>query len=121
MVDWKNPDLEAKLGILSVQLSYAILGLYGWQYIHSSHVEIALLRRQLPFRWPLLSYISARFSFLIAIILAAVQSSPFLTSVNCQSLNFVTLFSVNFALGCSTTNLVIRTHAHIYLVSRSIS
>ncbi|KAG2067789.1 hypothetical protein BDR04DRAFT_1104557 [Suillus decipiens] len=109
MVDWNDPDLEAKLGIFSVQLLYAILGLYSWQYIRSSHVEIALLRRQLPFRWPLLSYISARFSFLVAIILAAVQSSPFPSIVNCQSINFVTLFSVNFALGCSTTNLVIRT------------
>ncbi|KAG1877354.1 hypothetical protein F4604DRAFT_1759578 [Suillus subluteus] len=98
MVDWNNPDLEAKLGILSVQLLYAILGLYGWEYIRSSHVEIALLRRQLPFRWPLFSYITARFSFLIAVILQATQSSP-----------FYTIFWTNVAVGCSTTNLVIRT------------
>ncbi|KAG1835807.1 hypothetical protein DFJ58DRAFT_820494 [Suillus subalutaceus] len=106
MVDWNDPDLEAKLGMLSVQLLYAILGLYGWEYIRSSHVEIALLRRQLPFRWPLLSYITARFSFLIAIILHAVQSSPFYTGVDCQSECF---FCTNVAIGCSTTNLMIRT------------
>ncbi|KAG1867641.1 hypothetical protein C8R48DRAFT_833059 [Suillus tomentosus] len=53
MVNWKDPDLEAKLETLSAQLLYAILGLYGWEYICSSHVEIALLRRKLPFRWPL--------------------------------------------------------------------
>ncbi|KAG1877355.1 hypothetical protein F4604DRAFT_1759620, partial [Suillus subluteus] len=72
-------------------------------------VEIALLRRQLPFRWPLLSYITARFSFLIAIILHAVQSSPFYTGVDCQSINFVIIFCTNVAIGCSTTNLMIRT------------
>ncbi|KAG2357510.1 hypothetical protein BDR07DRAFT_367360 [Suillus spraguei] len=53
MVHWDDPDLEAKLGILSVQLLYAILGLYSMEYIHSSYVEVALFRRQLPFRWPL--------------------------------------------------------------------
>jgi hypothetical protein len=29
MVDWNDPDLEAKLRTLSVQLFYAIFGLYG--------------------------------------------------------------------------------------------
>ncbi|KAG2098708.1 uncharacterized protein F5147DRAFT_655991 [Suillus discolor] len=29
MVNWNDPDLEAKLGTLSAQLLYAILGLYG--------------------------------------------------------------------------------------------
>jgi hypothetical protein len=29
MVNWKDPDLEAKLEVLSVQLLYAVLGLYG--------------------------------------------------------------------------------------------
>ncbi|KAG1845683.1 hypothetical protein DFJ58DRAFT_730748 [Suillus subalutaceus] len=132
MVNWNDPDLEAKLGILLVQLLYVILGLYGWEYIRSSYMEIALLRRQLPFRWPLLSYITARFSFLIAIILHAIQSSPFYTSVDCQSecfvdlifadeiyldlgMNFAVIFWTNVAIGCSTTNLMIRTHAHNYL------
>ncbi|KAG1776619.1 hypothetical protein EV702DRAFT_1107856 [Suillus placidus] len=109
MVDWNDPDLEEKLGILSVQLSYAILGLYGWEYIRSSHVEMALLRRQLPFRWPLLSYIAARFSFLIATVLLATQFSPFHTSVDCQCMNFAIMFSTNIAIGCSATNLMIRT------------
>ncbi|KAG2352180.1 hypothetical protein BDR07DRAFT_1466607 [Suillus spraguei] len=109
MVHWDDPDLEAKLGILSVQLLYAILGLYSMEYIHSSYVEVALFRRQLPFRWPLLSYISARFSFLIATVLSAVQCTPFYTIINCESINLGTIFLVNFALGCSTTNLVIRT------------
>ncbi|KAG1877346.1 hypothetical protein F4604DRAFT_1759461, partial [Suillus subluteus] len=76
---------------------------------------MALLRRQLPFRWPLLSYITARFSFLIAVILHATQSSPFYTSVYCQSINFAIIFWTNVAVCCSTTNLMIRTHAHVYL------
>ncbi|KAG2067785.1 hypothetical protein BDR04DRAFT_1233204, partial [Suillus decipiens] len=109
MVDWKDPDLEAKLGALLIQSLYAIFGLYTWEYIRSSHVEVALLRRQLPFRWPLLSYISARFSFLITVILLATQSSSFYTSLDCQGMNFAIVFSINAALGCSTTNLMIRT------------
>ncbi|KAG1845686.1 hypothetical protein DFJ58DRAFT_800447 [Suillus subalutaceus] len=111
MVDWNDPDLEAKLEVVSVQLLYAIFGLYSWEYIRSSHVEIALLRRQLPFRWPLVSYITARLSFLIATILLAMRSSPFYTIVDCQGECF---FWTNVAIGCSSTNLMIRTHAHIY-------
>ncbi|KAG1797425.1 uncharacterized protein HD556DRAFT_255445 [Suillus plorans] len=109
MVNWNDPDLEAKLGTLSAQLLYAILGLYGWEYICSSHVEIALLRRKLPFRWPLLSYIVARFSFLIATVRLAAQFSPFHTIVDCQGMNLITTFATNAAIGCSTTNLMIRT------------
>lgn len=109
MVDWNDPVLEAKLGILSVHLSYTILGLYGWEYIRSSQVEIALLRRQLSFRWSLLSYIAARFSFLIAIVLRAMQFSPFHTNINCQCMNSIIIFTTNAAIGCSTTNLMIRT------------
>ncbi|KAG2136339.1 uncharacterized protein EDB93DRAFT_784624 [Suillus bovinus] len=109
MVDWNDPDLEAKLVVLSIQSLYAILGLYSWEYIRSSHVEIALLRRQLPFRWPLFSYTAARFSFLIATVLLAAQFSPFRTSVNCQSMNSITIFAKNAAIGFSTTNLMIRT------------
>ncbi|KAG1877345.1 hypothetical protein F4604DRAFT_1759415 [Suillus subluteus] len=109
MVDWNDPDLEAKLEVVSVQLLYAIFGLYSWEYIRSSHVEIALLRRQLPFRWPLVSYITARLSFLIATILLAMRSSPFYTIVDCQGMNFVIMFWTNVAIGCSSTNLMIRT------------
>ncbi|KAG2122654.1 hypothetical protein BD769DRAFT_964967 [Suillus cothurnatus] len=112
MVNWKDPDLEAKLEVLSVQLLYAVLGLYGWEYIRSSHVEVALIQRQLQFRWPLLSYISARFGFLIAVILSAMQSSPFRTNVDC--ITFAIVFLTNLAIGCSTTNLMIRTQAPIY-------
>ncbi|KAG1793144.1 uncharacterized protein HD556DRAFT_1375972 [Suillus plorans] len=109
MVDWNDADLQAKLGTLSVQLFYAIFGLYGWEYIRSSHVEVALLRRQFPFRWPLLSYITARLSFLIVTVLLAMQFSPFHTSVDCQSMNSVIMLVTNVAIGCSATNLMIRT------------
>ncbi|KAG2358961.1 hypothetical protein BDR07DRAFT_1416116 [Suillus spraguei] len=109
MVDWNDPDLEAKLETFSVQLFYVIFGLYSWEYIRSSHVEIALIRRQLPFRWPLFSYITARFSFLIGTILLATQSSSLYISGDCQSMNFAIMFSINVAIGCSTTNLMIRT------------
>jgi hypothetical protein len=57
----------------------------------------------------LLSYISARFGFLIAVILSAMQSSPFRTNVDCQSITFAIVFLTNLAIGCSTTNLMIRT------------
>ncbi|KAG1738923.1 uncharacterized protein EDB91DRAFT_1082617 [Suillus paluster] len=109
MADWDDINLEAKLEMLSVQLLYFILGLYGWEYIRSLHVEIALLRRQLAFRWALLSYITARFSFLIAIVCLATQFSPFPTGVDCQSMNTFIMLAINAAIGCSTTNLMVRT------------
>ncbi|KAG1738924.1 uncharacterized protein EDB91DRAFT_1137416 [Suillus paluster] len=109
MVDWNDPVLEARLATLSVQLLYFILGLYSWEYVRSLHVEIALLRRQLAFRWALLSYITARFSFLIATVLLVMQSSPFHTRVDCQSLITFITFATNVAVDCSATNLMIRT------------
>ncbi|KAJ8580751.1 hypothetical protein M405DRAFT_27697 [Rhizopogon salebrosus TDB-379] len=109
MVDWDDPALGAKLGIASTQLSYAILGLYGWEYICSSDVEVTLLQRKLSFRWPLLPYITGRLSFLLGIVLLATQFSPFHTRVNCQGMNTLIVFAVNVAIGCSTINLTIRT------------
>jgi len=109
MVDWNDPALLAKLGTASTQLLYTILGLYGWEYIRSSDVEVTLLRRQLSFRWPLLSYITGRFSYLLGAVLLATQFSPFHTKVNCQGMNTLIMFTVNVAIGCSTINLTIRT------------
>ncbi|KAG0696012.1 hypothetical protein DFH29DRAFT_953104 [Suillus ampliporus] len=108
MMDWDDPDLEEQLANFSVQVLYFILGLYGWEYIRSSHVEIALLRRQLPFRWTLLSYVTGRFSFLIATVLLATQFSPFSTRVDCQSINTFAIIATNVAVGCSTINLMFR-------------
>ncbi|KAG0692309.1 hypothetical protein DFH29DRAFT_970344 [Suillus ampliporus] len=108
MVDWDDPDLEEQLANFSVQVLYFILGLYGWEYIRSSHVEISLLWRQIPFRWTLLSYVTGRFSFLIATVLLVMQSSPFPTRVDCQSINTFTIIATNVAVGCSTTNLMFR-------------
>ncbi|KAG0693472.1 hypothetical protein DFH29DRAFT_964029 [Suillus ampliporus] len=109
MVNWNDPGLEAKLAMVSVQLLYAILGLYSWEYVRSSHVEIALLRRQLQFRWALVSYLIARLSFLIAIVLLATQFSPFHTRVDCQTMNTLIMITTNVAIGCYTTNLMVRT------------
>ncbi|KAG0693471.1 hypothetical protein DFH29DRAFT_395697 [Suillus ampliporus] len=109
MVNWNDPGLEEKLEILSMQLLYAILGLYGWEYVRSSHVEIRLLRRQIPFRWALLSYITARFSFLITTVFLAMQLSPFPARVDCQSTYTFIIFTTDVAVGCSTTNLMVRT------------
>ncbi|KAG1738926.1 uncharacterized protein EDB91DRAFT_441643 [Suillus paluster] len=109
MMDWDDSELQEDLEMLSMQMLYIILGLYGWEYIRSSHVEIALLRRQLPFRWALLSYITARFSFLIATVLFAMQFSLFPIKVDCQGINTFVIFAISVAGGCSTTNLMVRT------------
>ncbi|OAX36020.1 hypothetical protein K503DRAFT_772911 [Rhizopogon vinicolor AM-OR11-026] len=109
MVNWNDPELQEHLGIASMNLVYVILGLYGWEYIRSSEIEIALLRRQLAFRWPLVSYITGRFSFLLSVVLLATQFSPFHTRFNCQGINTVIMLAINIAIGCSTTNLMIRT------------
>ncbi|KAG2089659.1 hypothetical protein BD769DRAFT_1645199 [Suillus cothurnatus] len=124
MVNWNDPDLEVKLEVLSVQLLYAILGLYGWEYIRSSHVEIALIRRQLPFRWPLVRilekgvdtchfYTCPDLVHFRQIRLLDYDHLTILIFVDkvylVLGMNFAIMFSTNIAIGCSTTNLMIRT------------
>ncbi|OJA20434.1 hypothetical protein AZE42_05726 [Rhizopogon vesiculosus] len=54
-------------------------------------------------------YIAGRFSFLLSVVLLATQFSPFYTKFNCQGMNTVIMLGFNIAIGCSTTNLMIRT------------
>jgi hypothetical protein len=73
MVNWQDPEVIESWNAALVDITLVILGLYGcvppkystqahrnrymerWSYIHSCQVESALLRRQLPFRWRMVS------------------------------------------------------------------
>ncbi|KAG2049741.1 hypothetical protein BDR06DRAFT_974967 [Suillus hirtellus] len=74
MVDWNDPDLEAKLRTLSVQLFYAIFGLYGTAS-EAASISMAFVRCNIV-------------PFTQALIVKLVT---------------------NLAIGCSATNLMIRT------------
>lgn len=71
MVQWDEPAVEARLGVIIMNIVFLLLGLYGyaqliqerhalelfsrWEYFQSFDVEYAVLRGRLSFRWPLVS------------------------------------------------------------------
>lgn len=71
MVQWQDPDLQARLTVVTMNMIFFVLGLYGyvhliqetrvleslprWEYFQSLDVEYAVIRGRLSFRWPLVS------------------------------------------------------------------
>lgn len=72
MAPWSSPAEEAQLDVIYMNISFLLLGLYGyvrrlhleshvlkllyrWEYLSSLGVEYAVLRGRLGFRWPLVS------------------------------------------------------------------
>ncbi|KAH0835769.1 hypothetical protein J3R83DRAFT_9607 [Lanmaoa asiatica] len=53
MVRWGDPAVKARLAIVDVDVTFLLLGTYGWEYFQSLDVEYAVVRRRLGFRWPL--------------------------------------------------------------------
>ncbi|KIJ05665.1 hypothetical protein PAXINDRAFT_34812, partial [Paxillus involutus ATCC 200175] len=109
MVNWKDPEVEARLGVILTELVFFVVGLYGWEYFRSFQVEWALIRFRLSFRWPLIPYVVGRLSLLASVIIfITVSDSGFVWRSlwpNCQRRQF----AGNVAVGCASTNLMIRT------------
>ncbi|KAG1726534.1 uncharacterized protein EDB91DRAFT_1166196 [Suillus paluster] len=55
MIDWQDPEVIESCSLAFVDVTFLMLGLYGWECLHSCHVENALLRRQLSFQWHMVS------------------------------------------------------------------
>ncbi|KAF9245391.1 hypothetical protein BU15DRAFT_58989 [Melanogaster broomeanus] len=100
MVDWRDPVVEARIGDIMENMVFVLVGLYGWEYFQSSQVEFALIRLRLSFRWPLIPYVVGRLSFLTTMIILAVVTSLPSGEIDCTG---------NAAIGCASTNLMIRT------------
>ncbi|KAG1845705.1 hypothetical protein DFJ58DRAFT_505941 [Suillus subalutaceus] len=112
MVNWQDLEVIENWTAVLVNITFVVLGLYGWSYIHSCQVENALLRRQLPFRWQMVSYLIGRTFFLVTVILSAAASIVVPPHVDCYYIIDVMkflAFSSNIVVGCTSTNLVIRT------------
>lgn len=110
MVNWQDPEVIESWSTALLDINLVMLGLYGWSYIHSCQVESALLRRQLPFRWRMVPYLTGRTFFLVILILSAMMSitqNP--PDIDCYYLLKFLAFSGNIVVACTSTNLVIRT------------
>lgn len=110
MVNWQDPEVIENCSSVLVDITFAILGLYGWSYINSCQVESALLRRQLLFRWQMVSYLTCRTFFLVTLILSAVTNITVPPPhMDCYHILKFLAFSGNVVVACTSTNLVIRT------------
>ncbi|KAJ8583975.1 hypothetical protein M405DRAFT_487199 [Rhizopogon salebrosus TDB-379] len=108
MVNWQDPKVIEQCSIGFVDVNLLLLGFYGWYYLQ---VETALLRRQLAFRWPMVSYVTGRIFFLMSATLAAILGSPFTAYFDCGCLLKFLAFSANIVVACASANLVILTWA----------
>ncbi|KIJ60146.1 hypothetical protein HYDPIDRAFT_99346 [Hydnomerulius pinastri MD-312] len=111
MVDWRDPEVESRISDILVNLTLFLVGLYGWEYVQSFQVEYALLRRRLSFRWPLIPYVAGRLCFLTTVIMLAIITSPTPGKMDCTGELFTLPLTLtgNAAIGCASTNLMIRT------------
>ncbi|KIJ14789.1 hypothetical protein PAXINDRAFT_115516 [Paxillus involutus ATCC 200175] len=110
MVNWKDPEVEARLGVILNDMVFCVIGLYGWEYFRSFQVEWALIRFRLSFRWPLIPYVVGRISLLASVIMLfiSVSDSGFIWRSlwsTCQRRQF----AGEITIGCASTNLMIRT------------
>ncbi|KAF8839736.1 hypothetical protein BDN67DRAFT_969579 [Paxillus ammoniavirescens] len=109
MVNWKDPEVEVRLGVILNDMVFFVVGLYGWEYFRSFQVEWALIRFRLSFRWPLIPYVVGRLSLLASVIMLAVIIGPTSRDIDCAAVIKFISFAGNVAVGCASTNLMIRT------------
>ncbi|KAG2065551.1 hypothetical protein BDR04DRAFT_1108290 [Suillus decipiens] len=109
MVNWQDPQVIESWSEVLVDTNSVILGLYGWSYVLSCQIESALLRRQLPFQWGMISYLTGRTFFLVTLILSAVTSIAIPPHLDCYYVVKFLAFSGNIVVACTSMNLVIRT------------
>jgi hypothetical protein len=108
MVNWQDPEVIESWSAVLIDITFVVLGLYGWSYINSCQIESALLRRQLPFQWRMVPYLTGRTVFLVILILSGIINiAP--PDVNCYNVLKFLAFSGNIVVACTSTNLVIRT------------
>ncbi|KAF8439870.1 hypothetical protein L210DRAFT_2185642 [Boletus edulis BED1] len=104
-----DPSVQPNLTALISNIIHLLLGVYGWEYLVSLHVEWALVCGQLAFRPSLIPYLLGRTCTLIYLILHAVGRGPYSKSFSCISSTFALALTANIAVGCSSTNFMIRT------------
>ncbi|KAF8551250.1 hypothetical protein OG21DRAFT_1499250 [Imleria badia] len=106
---WHDPAIEARLSIVYEEITFLLLGIYGWEYFQSFCVEYAVIRGRLPFRWPLVPYLFGRISLLTALVLLAIETSPLSGGFPCQPGITALSIPMGISIGTSSTNLMIRT------------
>ncbi|KAG1847474.1 hypothetical protein C8R48DRAFT_731493 [Suillus tomentosus] len=97
-----------------------------WEYAGSWQVELALIGKRIPPRWPLVSsslytcplsqkcqyhqlpYITGRILLLSSMVMICWLSSPTPSSVDCHSAFLAFSFAGNASIGCSSLNLMLR-------------
>ncbi|KAG2147847.1 uncharacterized protein EDB93DRAFT_391524 [Suillus bovinus] len=108
MVNWQDPQVIENWGAVLVNITFFMLGLYGWSYINSCQVESALLRHRVPFQWRMVPYLIGRIFFLVTLVLS-VTSVAIPSHIDCYRVLRFLAFSGNIVVACTSTNLVIRT------------
>ncbi|KAJ8589919.1 hypothetical protein M405DRAFT_186667 [Rhizopogon salebrosus TDB-379] len=108
MVNWSDPNVISLCSAIFEQLNFLCLGVYIWEYAQSCQVELALIYRRIPPRWPLLPYIIGRIFLLVGMAMICWLSSPNSQASDCHSAFMVFTLAANGAIGCSSINLMLR-------------
>lgn len=79
-----------------------------WEYAGSWQVELALICRRIPPRWPLLPYTAGRILLLTSMTMICWLSSPNSENADCHGAFLAFCFAANASIGCSSLNLMLR-------------
>ncbi|KAG2099610.1 uncharacterized protein F5147DRAFT_336666 [Suillus discolor] len=121
MVNWSDSSVISKCSSIVEHTNFLCLGMYMWEYTGSWQVELALICKRIPPRWPLVSsslytcplsrkcqshqlpYITGRI-----LLLSSMALIPVPPSVDCHSAFLAFSFAGNASIGCSSLNLMLR-------------
>ncbi|TFK26113.1 hypothetical protein FA15DRAFT_733721 [Coprinopsis marcescibilis] len=110
MVDWRSPAQIEQQNVAFAYLNHGLFGLYGWEWFLSLDFELALIRGDKRFRWPLVFYFANRYLTLFLMIGTVILVSS-TTEINCQRLVEFAPIAGDSASGLASINLAIRTVA----------
>ncbi|KAF8555167.1 hypothetical protein OG21DRAFT_936775 [Imleria badia] len=109
MSQLQDPSAPPDFGALNADIVFLLLGMYGWEYIQSLHVEWELVCGRLAFRLSLIPYILGRVCLLIFLIIFVLGTSPYSGAIDYLpgALTLAALASI--VMASSSSNFLIRT------------
>ncbi|KAN0080309.1 hypothetical protein V8E55_009875 [Tylopilus felleus] len=109
MAQLQNPFGQPELEALNANIVFLLLGVYGWEYLHSFHVEWALMRGRLPLRPSMIPYLFGRTCLLLFLILFAAGVGAYSKGIGCLPAALVIGSLGDITIGSSSMNFLIRT------------
>ncbi|KAI0782933.1 hypothetical protein C8Q75DRAFT_737261 [Abortiporus biennis] len=107
MTNWQDPAVIAAEGQALIKLSFAMIGIYFWEFLISFHFDWEYITRQRRFRLAMILYFLNRYIMLIVLITLTIVFSV-TSKINCDPIYKFMTIGGNFAVALASANLSVR-------------